>query len=132
MTRLLHPALVHFPIALWMTAALFDVLYLWRRDPFFATGARYLIGLGLLGAGVAMAAGWRDLLTQEALGIGTALRIQHQIHSLLAYGTTVLYAAVFLGRWRRPAPGWTILLSLVGAGAVVVTAYFGGELRRVM
>ncbi len=127
-----HPLLVHFPIALWMTAALFDLLYLWRRESFFATAAKYLIGLGLLGAAVSIAAGWFDLLTQEALGVGTGLRLQHRLHALLAYGATAVYVVVFLGRWRRLSPGWTILLSLIGAGVVLVTGYLGGELRKVM
>jgi len=133
MAFLVHPLIVHFPIALWMTAAFFDLLYLARRQELYATIARWLIGLGLIGAAVSIAAGWRDLLTQESLGVGTALRKNHMLHQLLAYGSTLLFAAAFLGRWRRPLPpGWTILLSLVGAAAVAITGYIGIELRKVM
>ena len=133
MAFLVHPLIVHFPIALWMTAAFFDLLYLARRQELYPTIARWMIGLGLIGAAVSIAAGWRDLLTQESLGVGTALRKHHMLHQLLAYGSTLLFAAAFLGRWRRPLPpGWTILLSLVGAAAIAITGYIGIELRKVM
>lgn len=134
MAILLHPLIVHFPIALWMTAAFFDLLYLARRREVLATMALWLIGLGVLGAAVSIAAGWRDLLLQEFLGVGTALRKAHMAHQLLAYLSTGLFAAAFLGRWRRRPvpPGWTILLSLLGAAVVAVTGYVGGELRKVM
>ncbi|HEV8339652.1 MAG TPA: DUF2231 domain-containing protein [bacterium] len=134
MSLLVHPLIVHFPIALWMTAAFFDLLYLARRQEIFASMARWMIGLGLAGAAVSIIAGWRDLRLQEFLGVGTALRQAHMAHQLLAYASTGLFAAAFVGRWRRRplTPGWTIVLSLVGAALVAVTGYVGGELRKVM
>ncbi len=133
MAFLYHPLIVHFPVALWMTSALFELLYLLQRKEFYATAARWLIGLGLLGATVSIGSGWFDLLRQEALGIGTALRLQHRLHALLAYAATVVYLVVFLSRWRRRTPaGWTILLSLAGAAIIAVTGFVGGELRKVM
>jgi uncharacterized membrane protein len=133
MALLYHPLLVHFPIALWMTSALFELLYLAQRRELYATMARWLIGLGLLGAAVSIGSGWVDLLRQEALGVGTALRLQHRLHSLLAYSATATYLIVFFGRWRRPTvAGWTILLSLLGAALIGITGFVGGELRKVM
>ena len=133
MVFLYHPLIVHFPVALWMTSALFELLYLVRRENLYATVARFLIGLGLLGAAVSIASGWIDLLTQVKLGVGTGIVIQHRIHSVLAYGATAAYLAVFLGRWRRPdVPGWTIALSLIGALVIAAAGFYGGELRRVM
>jgi len=133
MAFLYHPLIVHFPVALWMTSALFEVLYLVRRDEFSAAAARWLIGLGLLGAAVSIVSGWVDLLRQVELGVGTGILIRHRLHSLLAYAATAAYVAVFLGRWRRTIPPrWTILLSLLGAAFVAATGYIGGELRKVM
>ena len=43
---LFHPPLVHFPIALWLTSALFDVLYLRRGERFHFRAAQNPIGLG--------------------------------------------------------------------------------------
>ncbi len=133
MVFLYHPLVVHFPFALWMTSALFELLYLARRENLYATVARLLIGLGLLGAAVSIASGFFDLNRQIALGVGTGILIQHRIHSLLAYTATAAYLVVFLGRWRRAGvPGWTIALSLIGAAVIAVAGFYGGELRRVM
>lgn len=133
MVFLYHPLIVHFPFALWITSALFEILYLVRRDTFFATVARWLIGLGLFGAAVSIGSGFFDLNRQIALGVGTGILIQHRVHSLLAYAATAAYLAVFFVRWRRPAvPGWTVLLSLLGAVVIAVTGFVGGELRKVM
>src|SRR3990172_6013935 len=83
MVFLYHPLVVHFPVALWMTSALFELLYVARRENLYATVARLLIGLGLLGAAVSIASGWIDLLTQVKLGVGTGIATQHRIRAIL-------------------------------------------------
>lgn len=134
MPFLWHPLVVHFPIALWLTSFLFDVLHARTADRFFATGARYLIGLGLLGAAAAAVSGFVDYRPLVAQGIGQAFVDQHGVHSLLAYGTTALYGALFVLRWRVPAltPRVSLPLATAGAALIAVTAYLGGEIRRVM
>lgn len=133
MIFLFHPLIVHFPVALWMTGALFDLLFIFRRDQRYAAMARSLIGLGLIAAGPAIIAGWIDLRRQVELGVGQGIVIQHRVHSVLAYAATAAYLAVFLGRWRRPSvPRWTLALSLLGVLLVGAVAWVGAELRRVM
>ncbi len=134
MPLLYHPLVVHFPVALWLTSFAFDLLASWKKDAFFATGSRYLIGLGLLGAGVSIISGFVDYLPLVAEGIGQAFVDQHKTHSLLAYLTTVLYGGIFVGRWRwrRMPPSVSIGAALVAAALISVTGYLGGEIRRVM
>src|SRR2546428_1481032 len=36
MPLLFHPLVVHFPVALWLTSFLFDLLGLWKKESFFA------------------------------------------------------------------------------------------------
>jgi len=132
---LIHPLVVHFPIALWLTAAFFDILD-WRRpdQPLFREAAYWLIGLGVLGGLVSIAAGWMDLLNLEAEGVGTGVLTRHWPHSLLAYVATALFLGLFLWRWRtqnRP-PSWTLAVSIAAAVAVGVTGYLGGDIRGVM
>ena len=43
-----HPVIIHFPIALFIASAVFDVLAVWRKQPLLATVAYY----NLLGAAV--------------------------------------------------------------------------------
>ena len=132
---LIHPLVVHFPIALWLAAAFFDVLG-WRRPdrPFFHEAAYWLIGLGVLGGFVSIAAGWMDLLNLEAQGVGTGVLTRHWPHSMLAYLATASFLGVFL--WRRrtggAVPGWLVAVSLAAAVAVGITGYLGGGIRQVM
>ena len=134
MPLLYHPLVVHFPVALWLTSFLFDVLGLWKKQPFFGAVSRYLIGLGLLGAAVSMAAGFADYIPLVASGIGQAFVDQHRLHSTLAYGTTALYAGLFAVRWRwaRLPSSLSLGAALVGAVLITATSYLGGEIRRVM
>lgn len=133
---LIHPLVVHFPIALWLVAALFDVLT-WRRpEPAYRRFAFWLVGLGLVGAAVSITFGWVDLLAQEQQGVGKGLLIRHQTHSIIAYVVTALYLASFVWRWKsphqsRPSAG-LLVLSLVGAVLITVTAFLGADLRNIM
>lgn len=134
MQFLYHPMAVHFPIALWTTSFLFDVLYGLSRQVFFQTGSRYLVGLGLAGAVVSGALGFVDYRPLVQQGVGQAFIDMHRIHSFLAYATTVLYAVIFWARlrWRAMPMGVYVVLGLVGATMITLTGYYGGEVRGVM
>ncbi len=134
MPLLYHPLVVHFPVALWLTSFLFDVLFAWKKQPFFAAVSRSLVGLGVLGAAISIAVGFVDYVPLVASGVGQAFIDQHRVHSTLAYVTTVLYASLFLARWRwaRLPQALSLTAALVGAVLISVTGYLGGEIRRVM
>ncbi len=131
---LIHPLVVHFPIALWLTAAFFDVVA-WRRPgPVYRQMAFWLVGIGLAGAAAAIVFGWTDLLAAEKQGVGQGLLARHQTHSILGYVATAAFAANFVWRWRshnRLAVG-LLVLSLVGAVLIAVTGFLGSEMRNVM
>ena len=131
---LIHPLVVHFPLALWLTSVLFDLLAWRREDPMYRRTAHWLVGLGLLGAGLSILFGWTDLLAQERQGVGTGLLLQHRTHSLVAYLATASYVASFLWRvlMQDRIAGGLLTLSLLGALLIAVTGYLGGELRNVM
>lgn len=134
MPLLYHPLVVHFPVALWVTSFAFDLVASSKKDPIFATGSRYLIGLGLLGAALSIILGFVDYIPLVAEGVGQAFVDQHKVHSLLAYATTLLYAGLFTARWRwrrMPQP-LSLGAALVGAVLISATGYLGGEIRRVM
>jgi uncharacterized membrane protein len=134
MPFLYHPLVVHFPVALWLTSFLFDVLHAQTRDRFFASASSSLIGLGLLGAIVSIIAGFVDYVPLVAEGIGQAFVDRHRLHSLLAYATTLVYAGMWLARWRWKATptGMHLAAALVGAVLISLTGWYGGEIRRVM
>lgn len=134
MPFLFHSPVVHFPVALWLTSALFDLLYLLTGDQFHRRAAQFLIGLGLLGAPVAIITGFIDLRPLVAEGIGEAFIARHQTHSTFAYASTFAYLISFAVRRLRPAldRGTTAVLMAAGATLIGFTGYIGGEVRGTM
>ncbi len=132
---LIHPLVVHFPIAFWLASTLFDVLGWRRREAaLFREMAFWLVGLGLIGAAASILFGWTDLLDQMRQGVGTGLLLRHRVHSWLAYLSTAVFLGIFVWRWRtsnRLNPA-LVLLSLLGAGLITITGYLGGDMRSVM
>lgn len=130
---LFHPPVTDFPIALWITALLFDLLY-WRRPAeLYRSIGTWLVALGLVAAPVAVATAFYDFLRLQREGVGAAFVTRHTAHSLLAYAATALYALNLLVRLKAPrARGWVLALSAVGAAVVVAVGYLGNEVRRVM
>jgi uncharacterized membrane protein len=131
---LIHPLVVHFPVALWIVSLLFDVLAWYRQDPLYRRAAYWLVGLGLLGAAVSVGSGWIDLLGYERGGVEPGIVRRHWMHSILAYASTVVYLLNFLWRWRRENRVTSVLLgiSILGAILIAVAGYLGGALRSAM
>lgn len=134
MPFLYHPLVVHFPVALWLTSAVCDALFLRRGEPFYARAAQLLIGLGLIGAAASVVTGFVDAVPLVREGVGQAFVDQHRVHQGVAYAATLAYAASFLIRWRRPSVGRAGIAALMLAGAALIaaTGWLGGELRMVM
>ncbi len=131
---LIHPLVVHFPVALWLTSLLFDLMA-WRRDDAaYRRAAYWLVGLGLLGAAVSIAFGWVDLIAYERGGVEPAFVRRHWIHSVPAYSASVLYLANFLWRWRthNRLTGGLLLLSVLSGIVIAAAGYLGGVLRSAM
>lgn len=131
---LIHPLVVHFPIALWLTGTFFDVLAWRRSDPIFRQSAYWLVGLGLLGAVVAIVFGWIDLLVAQHEGVGTGVLIRHRTHSIVAYVATAVYVGNFVWRWKVHNRFATALLvlSVIGGILIAVTAFLGAATRQIM
>ncbi len=133
MRLLYHPLIVHFPVALWLTSFLFDLLYLSRGDRFFERASRLLIGLGLLGAVASVISGFIDFRPLVAEGIGQAFVDRHRLHSTVAFGATLVYLVSFIVRRRSTVSRTAIIvLTLLGAGLIAATGFIGGEVRAVM
>jgi uncharacterized membrane protein len=117
-----------------LTSALFDLLHLRTREQFYFRSARLLIGLGLLGAFLAIGMGFVDYSAQIRQDVGQAFVNRHAIHQVFAFASTAIYAASFLIRLRRPEVGrtWIAILMAAGALMIAITGYLGGDIRLVM
>lgn len=126
----LHPALVHFPIALFVLSFLFDTASL--IDPaagWLPRAASYLliggIGLALLAA-IPGLADWNDIRADHP---AKRLATLHMALNLIAVG---LYAVNVTLRsstlLASPTPAVPFLLSVIGIGLLSFSGYLGGRL----
>ena len=131
---LLHPAVVHFPIALLLVGGAARALCVWRRVPAWLEDAStWLLWLGAAFAWLAVGLG--HLAEDYAPHVPPAWKTL-EAHEDIAWWTagwfTALGAAVFWLRrrdrpWAHARPA--ILLAWVfGCALLLRTAYFGGEL----
>lgn len=128
-----HPIVVHFPLALVVTAAIVLLAARIVRKPSWAVALATVGTWNLcLGAAAAVIALGSGLAAAIDLQLSTAARHAVSLHVLWALFTTL--ALLLLAVWRgagnaaesRPSP--LFLLVLVAAtGALVVTGYRGGQ-----
>lgn len=90
-----HPVIVHFPIALFIASAVFEILAMWRKQPLFASVAYF----NLLGAAIAVPftiatglAAWRLQLE------GAMLKGNLRLHLVFAVTTA---AIILILSWKR-------------------------------
>ncbi|MCC6455488.1 MAG: DUF2231 domain-containing protein [Caldilineaceae bacterium] len=138
----LHPATVHFPIALLLVGSLAGLLYLWwKQRPELRILTWWLLMLGWIGAGVAALTG---LLAQGNLPPQAPYTPVLNGHISSGLALIVVYAALFYRVWlhrnRRSAtdpadlldvPGarlWLSLLLLLGMALVALGGWLGGQL----
>lgn len=126
----LHPALVHFPIGLFMLSLFFDLVPLLGEAANWPVRAAFFsMALGVIMALLASVPGlvdWADIRADHPA------RQRATTHLLLSLVVIILYA-VNLGlraeALNEPAtPLGLLLLSLVGAGLLGVSGYLGGTL----
>lgn len=121
-----HPLFVHFPIAFWLGALLFEALAVWRSsDEWHRTAAR-LLYLGTLCAFAAVGTG---LLAEEAVMEMGPERDVFEIHEKMMYVTTSaavgLCMFVFFMR-KKFTPGLRKLL-LVGLVVLAILLTVGAD-----
>lgn len=126
----LHPALVHFPVAFWLAAVLWDLVGAWKSpDPLWWQMSYWCLALGLAAALPAIVTGLLEFLAMEpddpAMNAATA-------HMMAMIGATAIFAASWVLRAKAGAATaptlWAISLALVGAAVLGVGGWLGGTL----
>ncbi len=91
-TEVFHPLSVHFPIALLLVATLFKIVSLWSRNKLWPQAGSILLGLGILGAWIAIYTGNQaDGIVSRKLCDPTVLKE----HENMAYITAWIFTAGF-------------------------------------
>ena len=125
-----HPMLIPFPFALWVTSFIVDVLFYFLRHPTLLIIAKFMIAAGCIGAVAAAIPGIIDWLS---IRNGEVKRVANW-HARLNIAALVVFAislflrmarySDFVGR-RLTIP---FLLSLVGIILISISGWLGGEL----
>jgi uncharacterized membrane protein len=127
----IHPLVVHFPIALLMTAIFLDGLALAFKRPNLHRVALWNLALGTLGAAVAV---WTGLRAAEVAKHSFEIHEVMELHRKLGIATLVIGALV-LG-WRLfkrdrltvKARVFALVLMLAMAATLSLGAHLGGRL----
>lgn len=123
----IHPMLIPFPIAFLVGALGADLAYWWVDDAFWARAALWLTGTGFLAGAAAAIFGLTDFI-----GIGRAREHAAGWIHFLGNGTALTLALVSwlirLGGAADAVLPWGLTLSVVIAGILTVTGWYGGDL----
>jgi uncharacterized membrane protein len=126
----IHPMLIPFPLALWATSFVVDVLFYFLRHPTLLVISKFMIAAGCIGGAAAAIPGIIDWL---AIKNGDVKKVANW-HARLNIAALVVFAiSLFLrlgsyselvGR-KLTIP---FLLSLVGVILISISGWLGGEL----
>jgi uncharacterized membrane protein len=128
-----HVVLIHFPIALFITAAAFDLAAQWTKRQGFADATYYNLLVAAVSTLPVLATGilaWQFQLEAQKLK-GTLLL--HLILGLVSSGAIWLIWWIHLRARRRSGilPKYRFVLEIVGVGIVALTGHLGGFLSGV-
>lgn len=125
---LLHPMLVHFPIALLFASVALDWVGYWLKHPNLTRAGFYTLVLGAFAAGIAALSGPDHATGDPSV---PALLAAHQTWASVTVGlAVVMVAARFITAHGLSGSGAILYLiaTLALLVAVSLTGYFGGEM----
>lgn len=126
-----HSMFVHYPIALWTTSVLTDLIFYFHRNPSLVLISKFLIAAGIVGAIAAAIPGLVDWtgITQPAV---KKIATRHLVLNVMAL---VLFAVSLYLRMRNygaPLVGFHLkipfVISVVGWLLLAISASLGGKL----
>jgi uncharacterized membrane protein len=128
-----HVVLIHFPIALFITAVAFDLLAQWTKRRGLADAAYYNLLLAAISTLPVLATG---LLAWQFQLEGQKLKGILLLHLVLACVSTILIWLVWWVHFRARRltaflPSYRLVVELLAVAAVAVTGHLGGFLSGV-
>jgi uncharacterized membrane protein len=123
----IHPLLIPFPIVSFIGVLVTDVMWLTTREGGWATASNWLLGVGLVTALLAAAAGMADYLGDERVKkIGAATR--HMIANIVVVTLEAVNLVVRLTGGIDQIGSIGIWLSLASVVILAYSGWLGGEL----
>ena len=125
-----HPMLIPFPLALWTTSFVVDVLFYFLKHPTLLVISKFLLAAGCIGAIAAAIPGFVDWLAikdgevKKAANWHARLNVIALIVFAISFFLRLGSYSDFVGR-KLTIP---FLLSLVGMILISISGWLGGEL----
>jgi uncharacterized membrane protein len=128
-----HVVLIHFPIALFVTAVAFDFIAQWTKRSGLATAAYYNLLVAAISTLPVLATG---LLAWQFQLEGKKLKGILLLHLVFACVSTVMICLVWWVHFRArrrtvDLPSYRLAIELLAVGLVAVTGHLGGFLSGV-
>jgi uncharacterized membrane protein len=128
-----HVVLIHFPIALFITAVAFDFLAQWTKRRGLADAAYYNLLMAAISTVPVLATG---LLAWQFQLEGQKLKGILLLHLVLACVSTVVIWLVWWVHFRARrrtvlVPNYRLIVELVAVAVIAVTGHLGGFLSGV-
>ena len=126
----IHPMLVAFPIGLWVTSFVIDVIFYFERNTTLPLVSKLMIAAGLLGAVAAAIPGLIDWLSIK----DAAVKRIADWHARLNITAVIVFAASLYFRMRIGAHwvNWNmrlpVILSALGVVLIGISGWLGGAL----
>ena len=122
----IHPLFVHFPIAFWFGALLFEVFALWRSNNEFHRTAVRLLNIGTICAYAAAFTGW---LAQSSVEPSLTIQRVFDIHETLMLIATSLASALSIYCFAKRADfsGISRRILLAGLIALAIITVIGTD-----
>lgn len=126
-THPIHPMLVGFPIAFFTGTVFFDLLFLIRREPDFASTAHYLLIAGVIMALAAAVPGFIDFL--YTVPPASSAKQRAATHGLLNLCMLALFSLALVFRGEADSPGLLpVVLECAGFVVMAIAGWLGGTL----
>lgn len=124
----LHPMLVSFPIGLWLTGFIFDLIGVWGEHPSLNQAAYYMLIAGCIGAALAAVAGvmdWLSVVPPQSSG-----KKRGAIHGTLNTAILIafIYELVRRGSATAVPDNVSLIISFIAVVALGYSGWLGGTL----
>jgi uncharacterized membrane protein len=126
----IHPMLIPFPLALWVTSFVTDVLYHFVPNPSLVLISKYMLALGIIGGLLAAVPGiidWLAIKDKEVKKIGD-WHARLNIVALLVFAASLYLRTRYGADWVGGSMTIPFLLSLVGVILIGISGWLGGDL----